>query len=148
MNRENLLKKYEKQDKNDSFTFVLTYYPAVNKVQEILKKTSRHTVRSPRLRAVFLSPPRVTFRNPKALKGHLVRSKLKIRDSNDDENGIYKCDNINCDMTRKKYHINLKFDCNSINVIYLLTFKRCRKQYVGSTVTKFQLRFNQYKSNI
>ena len=33
-------------------------------------------------------------------------------------------------------------------MIYLLTCKRCRKQYVGSTVTKFHLRFNQYKSNI
>ena len=27
------------------------------------------------------------------------------------------------------------------------TCKRCRKQYVGSTVTKFRLRFNQRKSN-
>ena len=93
----------------------------------------------------------------KNTEDHLVRSKLKIR-----ENGIYKCGSINCNIcdvlhlsnefestvTGKRYHINLKFDCNSINVIYLLTCKRCRKQYVGSTVTKFLLQFNQYKSNI
>ena len=32
MNRENLLKKREKQDKNDSLTLVLTYHPALNKI--------------------------------------------------------------------------------------------------------------------
>ena len=85
-----------------------------------------------------------------------------MRDSNDEENEIYKCGNINCDIcnvlylsnefqstvTEKRYHINFKFDCNSINVIYLLTCKRCRKQYVGYTITKFRSRFNQYKSHI
>ena len=124
MNRENLLKKLEKQDNNDSLTLVLTYHPALNKAREILKKAHRHTIRSPRLSAVLASPPRVAFRNPKTLKDHLVRSKLKIRDYNDEENGIYKCGNINCDIcnvldlsnefqstvTGKKYHINFKFD--------------------------------------
>ena len=99
--------------------------------------------------------PRVAFRNPKTLKDHLVRSKLKIRDSNDE-------DNTNCDihnvlylsiefqitLTGKRCHIKIKFNCNSINVIYLSTCKRCRKKYVGFTATKFRLRFNQYKLNI
>ena len=162
MNRGDLLKKREKQYNNDSLTLVLTYHTALNKVQEILKKAHRHTIRSPRLSAVLTSPPQIAFRNPKTLEDHLVRSKSKIRDSNDEENRIYKCGNINCDIcnilylsnefqstvTERRYHISFKFDYNSINVIYLLTCKRCRKQYVGSTVAKFRLRFNQYKSNI
>ena len=65
MNRENISKKRGKQDKNDSLSLVLTYYPAINKVQEILGKANKHTVRSPRLSAVLPSPPRVAFRNPK-----------------------------------------------------------------------------------
>ena len=162
MNRGDLLKKREKQDKNDSLTLVLTYHPALNKVHEILKKAHRHTIRSPRLSAVLTSPPQVAFRNPKTLEDHLVRSKPKIRDSNDEENRIYKCGNINCDICNilylsnefqstvieRRYHINFKFDCNSISVIYLLTCNRCRKQNFGSTVTKFRLRLNRYKSNI
>ena len=48
----------------------------------------------------------------------------------------------------KRYNINFKFNCNSINVVYLLTCKRCRKQYVVSTVIKFRLSCNQCKSNI
>ena len=138
MHRENLLRKREKQHKNDSLTLALTYHPALNKVHEKLKKADRHTIRSPRLSAILPSPTRVAFCNPKTLKDHLVRSKLKIRDSDEEENGIYKCGNINCDIcnvlylsnefqstvTGKRYHINFKFDCNSINVIYLLTCKR------------------------
>ena len=126
------------------------------------RKVHRHSIRSPRLSAVLPSPPRVAFSNLKTLKDHLVRSRLKIRNSNDEENGIYKCGNMICDVcnvlylsnefqstgTGKMYHMNFKFDCNSINMIYLLTCKRCRKQYVECTVTKFCLRFKQYKSNI
>ena len=39
-------------------------------------------------------------------------------------------------------------DCKSNNVIYLFKCKKCQFKfpYVGSTVTKFQFRFNNYKS--
>ena len=33
-------------------------------------------------------------------------------------------------------------------MVYLLTSKFCRKQFIGSTITKFRLFFNQYKCNI
>ena len=70
---------------------------------------------------------------------------LKIPDSNDEENGRYKCGNINCDlcnvlylsnefqstMTGTSYHINFKFDSNSINVIYLLPVKDIESNMLG-----------------
>ena len=39
-------------------------------------------------------------------------------------------------------------DCNSNNVIELFECKKCQFKfpYVGSTVTKFRFRFNNYKS--
>ena len=39
-------------------------------------------------------------------------------------------------------------DCNSNNVIYLFEYKKrwFKFPYVGSTVTKFRFRFNNYKS--
>ena len=61
MNRENLLKKREKQDNNDSLTLVLTYQTALNKVHEILKKAHGQTIRSPRLSAVLPSPLELHF---------------------------------------------------------------------------------------
>ena len=41
-------------------------------------------------------------------------------------------------MEREKY----------IHIIHLITCQACKKQYTGSTVTKFRARFNQYKSNL
>ena len=38
--------------------------------------------------------------------------------------------------------------CNSSNVVYLITCKTCALQYVGSTITKFRLRFNNHKARI
>ena len=40
--------------------------------------------------------------------------------------------------------MNFHFDCNSLCVAFLITCKVSKKQYTGSTVTKF----NQYKSNV
>ena len=37
------------------------------------------------------------------------------------------------------------FPCNSNNVVYLLSCKVCHAQYVGSTTTKFRVRFNNHK---
>ena len=37
-------------------------------------------------------------------------------------------------VTGKVYIINFHFHCNSECVVYLLTFKICRKQYLGSTI--------------
>lgn len=48
----------------------------------------------------------------------------------------------------KKNYINFPFDCNGISVVYLLTCSVCQNQYIGYTLTKFRLRFSQYKSNI
>ena len=37
-------------------------------------------------------------------------------------------------VTGEVYEINFHFHCNSECVVYLLTFKICRKHYVGSTI--------------
>ena len=52
--------------------------------------------------------PRIPFRNPQTLKDHLVRSKLDIHDSNDEGNEIYKCGNINCDISNA-LHLSKEF---------------------------------------
>ena len=40
------------------------------------------------------------------------------------------------------------FNSDSSNVVYLIMCKKCSLQYVGSTITKFRLRFNNPKSRI
>ena len=159
LERDDLLRKRTRNTDN-KITLVLTYHPALNKVYEILQKAHRHTLKSSRLSAVLPSPPRIAFRNAKTLRDKLVRSKLKNK--HDKKPGVHICGNKRCEICKilyqgdtfestqneKKFKINFHFDCNSANVIYLLTCNICKKQYVGSTITKFRSRFNQYKSNI
>ena len=49
-------------------------------------------------------------------------------------------------VTGTSYTVNHRLDCNSRNVVYLISCKVCGLQYVGSTTTKFRLRFKNRKS--
>ena len=52
-----------------------------------------------------------------------------------------------CTVTGKSYFIRGQLNCESINVIYLITCSKCLEQYVGSAV-KFKTRFRIHKSII
>ena len=49
-------------------------------------------------------------------------------------------------MSKKVYKINHSFNCDSKCLIYLFSCKVCGIRYVGSTVDRFRLRWNNYKS--
>ena len=96
-----------------------------------------------------------SFRNPKTIRGKLVRSKLKEFIYKDAGTNIYG--HSNCDIckifesgdqfestvNKKKYRINFPFDCNSCCVVHLLTFN----QYKSSITlnVKGRHRFKQEK---
>ena len=50
--------------------------------------------------------------------------------------------------TREKYRIRQSFSCDSQNVIYLITCKKCKKQYVGYTTKTLRERTNHHRSSI
>ena len=50
--------------------------------------------------------------------------------------------------TKKSYPIRHSFTCQSTNVIYLITCRKCNKQYVGLTTSKLSVRINHHRSNI
>ena len=69
--------------------------------------------------------------------------------------GCCKC-NSKCDLCKnylKESEIfysactnRLIVNCKSKNVIYVLTCKKCKVQYVGSTANEFKVRFRNHKS--
>ena len=75
--------------------------------------------------------------------------------------GSFKCTKKRCEVcknvnitdsftslvTQNMYKINHKLNCDDKCLIYLLTCKQCRKQYVGETTDTFQKRWNNYKNN-
>ena len=107
----------------------------------------------------------MAFRQPKNLQDYLVHVKLRpLCVSNRANRGTVHSRSARCDVcnyvvpssrftshtTKRSYTINYQLDCNSYNVVYLITCKVCRLQYVGSTSTKFTctLRFNNHKSRL
>lgn len=50
-------------------------------------------------------------------------------------------------ITRKKYSNNCELDCNSNNVVYLISL-RCIRYSAWSTMTKFRFRFNNHRSRL
>jgi len=50
--------------------------------------------------------------------------------------------------TKQQYYVEDDMDCNSENVIYIITCKRCRQQYVGETERRLKDRLNGHRSNI
>ena len=52
-----------------------------------------------------------------------------------------------CTVTGKSYFIRGQLNCESINVIYLITCSKCLEQYAGSAV-KFKTRFSIHRSDI
>ena len=50
--------------------------------------------------------------------------------------------------TKKAYELQTPMNCDSENVIYLITCTRCYKQYVGQTERRLKDRLNAHRSNI
>ena len=101
---------------------------------EILRRTNKHVLKSPRRHSAIPSPPRVAFQNPKTIRDKLVR--FKLREFIYQDAGTNICGHSNCyiceifesrdqfetKFTKKKYRINFPFDCKSCCVVYLLTY--------------------------
>ena len=60
---------------------------------------------------------------------------------------INKTDTFESFQTKQKCKINYHLNYNDKCLIYLLCYKICGLQYVGSTTDKFLLRRNNYKIN-
>ena len=50
--------------------------------------------------------------------------------------------------THKSYHIRHNISCDSFKIIYLITCRRCKKQYVGQTEQTLRQRMNSHRHSI
>ena len=143
-------------------TFNLTDYIVFKDVRKILQELHLLLTPDQAHKKVFSEVPIIGFKNAKSLKDHFVRAVLPQLDrggrSKPCERGNRSCEVCESvkDTTKfKKAESEDTFDilkgpldCNSNNVIYRFECKKCqfKSPYVGSTVTKFRFRFNNYKS--
>ena len=140
----------------------MTYYPVFKDVRKILKGLHLLLTPDQAHKKVFSEVPIIGFKNAKSLKDHLVRAVLPqlYRESRSKpfEEANHSCEvreSVKDTTKFKKAESKETFDilkgpldCNSNNVIYLFECKKCQFKfpYVGSTVTKFRFRLDNYKS--
>ena len=107
---------------------------------------------------VFTPPPMVSYRSARKLSSYLVRAKLYPLER---KRGSYKCGNLRClvcnniaetdtftsTVTRESIKIN-HVCSNDKCLIYILTCKVCKKQYIGKTVDRFRLNGTTIKKAI
>lgn len=51
-------------------------------------------------------------------------------------------------VTKERFRIRKSYSCNSISVVYLISCKRCHKQYVGQTTKALKHRINRHRTSI
>lgn len=165
--RDNLLsrRKAPTNNKENRLSLNITYHPAFNNLGRVLKDLQVIIGIDSLHREVFKEIPRVGFSNGKSLKSILVKSTLPKLES--EENKRYGCvtcgggkgrpcevckhirttTNFTSHVTKETFKIEKgPLNCNSTNVVYLVECKVCGLQNVGSTVTKYRARLNNYKS--
>ena len=145
----------KKNSNETGVVFVVTYHPALNKINGIIGKHLHILYRNDRCKEIFREKPFVAFRNCKKIKDRLVRAKLPPLI---ERKGSFKCGHPRCDTcknivettefksnaTNATYKINFGLDCNSLAVIYLISCKICGLQYVGECTTKWRTRWANY----
>ena len=162
--RNDLLRTRGKERKK-LFQFVITFNLNLPNVGSIIRKHLFILQSNPKLKELFPRSSIIpSFRRSKNLKELLTPSRFKTVEEEQtihQNNGCFKCDRNRCDLCRnffvesksflsfqtgKKYTIHSRLFCDSKNVIYLASCKKCRLQYVGSTTNDFRIRFRNHKS--
>ena len=159
--RDDLLTKGKPPRKN-VVSLNIEYNPAFSKLSGVLKELNCILQGDEQHRKVFSDTPLVGFSNGKSLKNILVRAVLPKQNSRSSNQwGSQKCGKPRCEVcknvvstkefssktTGENFTIQKgPINCDTRNVVYLVTCKVCGIQNVGSTKDRYRERFNNYKS--
>ena len=75
--QSDLLESKKKLGNKDNFGCVVDYHPVMSSLNQIFKQLQGIVGLSPEFARVLKEKPLLSFRRPKNLKDHLVRSKLR-----------------------------------------------------------------------
>jgi len=157
--RKELLKEKPKDmTKNrDRIPLIVTFNPANPNLRKIIDK-HWHLVEKSRNSEAFTNKPLVAYRRNKNISDKLVRAKCNPSEKTSEkptlkcktpwlcklcpkpsDNGRYKST-----TTGREYQGPRNYSCKTKNVIYLITCKKCKKQYVGETSRSFEIRMKEH----
>ena len=130
---------------------VVTYHPLLKSLSSIVNNNIYLLHMDQEVKRTFTPQPMVSYRSARKLSSYLVRAKLYATER---KAGSCKCkgkrceicknvletDTFTCSIDQTTYKINHKFDCNGKCLVYLITYNKCLKQYVGQPVDMFRSR--------
>ena len=128
--------------------FVVTYHSRLPDISKILRDLHPILESSERCKNAIKSVPFVAFRKPKSLEDYLVHEKVDNCVSKNLLLGSVNFSSRRCEVCKymdesshfrslqddRRYSINYNLNCNSRDVVYLITCKKCALHYVGSTI--------------
>ena len=163
--REDAIKKVEKPRSSDKLVFITYYDPRLPSISKIIKKHYRSMVSQDQyLQQVFPSAPIVAYKRQKNIREVVIKAKVPPLYSRPRriQNGYKKCIAPSCltcpysipgklvkaTATNYSVEVNCSVSCDTKNVIYLITCKHCRKQYVGESHRTAHSRFNDHRGYV
>ena len=115
--------------------------------------------KDPYLKNIFSEPPMVAYKRPKSLKDMLVKAKIPTPPNRKSKRvlcGMKKCLSCTiCPFVEEGHKvkssnssficdINKPVTCNTENVIYAISCKKCNEQYIGQTGRQFKQRMQEH----
>ena len=133
-------------------------------VNAVIRKNLKLLYSEPENKEIFPKKSfMVSHKRSENLKEILLPTRLpRIEETSLEESDNHGCSAKICDIcqnhlketkrlasivTKNSYPIKHRLSCNQVNCIYLITCKKCKLQYVGSTVY-FKAKWTLHKSHI
>ena len=160
-NRRDLIFKPKKSTKNDSkVRLIFTYNGGGPPFHKWFREGKKLLLKNDEAKKMG-DNLQIAYRQPKNLQKIVCGTKKQSVGDQVDISGCYKCNHcrVSCPIlnetktfsstnTGKSYRIRQYINCESTNVIYLATCKKCGGQYVGKSKTKFKTRHSNHKQEI
>ena len=116
----------------------------------------------PHMKEIFPSVPLIAYRRQKNLREYLIRAKVPKNTSRPKRKlpGMKKCnkcvycsyintgDHAKSSASNYHHQITHEVNCNSCNIIYLITCAKCNIQYVGETDRRLKDRFAEHQGYV
>ena len=155
-----LTEKIPSGNKKERIPLILTFNPANPKLKYIINK-HWHLVEKCINKDIFPEKPIIAYRRNKNLSDQLVRAKCvphketEIAKITHDKRckKPWMCSfcpkpsqnqSFKSSVTGREYKGPAKYTCKTQNLIYLITCKKCKKQYVGETCREFDTRMKEH----
>ena len=142
----------------DRVPLVLTYHPFNTVTRKILLENFNILSTDPETRGIFPEPPLVSYRRDKNLRDFLVHSTSGSQRPLDA--GSFPCRRPRCQTCqyitsqtvlhgpKRSHTIQNRFTCQSENVVYCITCRRCTTMYIGETGRRLRERFGEHLRSI